>query len=134
MRYISKIQQRFSDFDKLGHVNNAHYLTYYERARIDFFEHLLKGKINWEKEGLILARAELDYIRPLDIGIDFQIETYISKIGTKSFVMTHEITSSDNTLMAKGNITMVAFSYEKQQSMIIPEIWKDSFSDYLESN
>lgn len=127
--FRSEIQRRFSDFDQLGHVNNAVYLSYYERARIDFFEHILKGKINWEKEGIILARAELDYLRPVTINDTFEIVTSITKIGTKSFEMHHEVKNETN-VFARARITMVAFSYENNQSMPIPELWKDAFEKY----
>ncbi|HRE23498.1 MAG TPA: thioesterase, partial [Bacteroidia bacterium] len=37
---ITPIQIRFSDIDWMGHVNNAVYLSYIEKARIDFSERL----------------------------------------------------------------------------------------------
>jgi acyl-CoA thioester hydrolase len=36
--HTTTIQVRFADVDKLGHVNNAKYLTYFEIARMQFFK------------------------------------------------------------------------------------------------
>ncbi|MFN4071655.1 MAG: acyl-CoA thioesterase, partial [Thermus caldifontis] len=57
------IQVRFRDLDALGHVNNAVYLTYFEVARAAYFQRL---KEDWlEKGHFILARAEVDFLRPI---------------------------------------------------------------------
>ena len=48
-RHKTKIQIRFKDIDKLGHVNNANHITYFELARVDYFDALADEgvKIEW---------------------------------------------------------------------------------------
>ena len=37
-KYKLKIQIRFKDIDKMGHVNNAIHLTYFETVRVEYFK------------------------------------------------------------------------------------------------
>ena len=62
---ISKVNIRFSDLDLFGHVNNAVYLTYYEEARVSYFDEVVGYDYDWSKEGVILARIEVDFLIPI---------------------------------------------------------------------
>ena len=58
----------FRDLDAMGHVNNAVYLTYFEQARIHYWNSLLEGLPPEQREfrrfGFIIVRAEVDYVAP----------------------------------------------------------------------
>ena len=41
---------RFVDIDAFGHVNNAHYLTYFEQARVKYFDDV----VGWKCLGMTL--------------------------------------------------------------------------------
>lgn len=56
-KHVTPLQLRFSDLDRLGHVNNVIYLTYFELGRINYFNAVYKEKINWDKEGFILGQS-----------------------------------------------------------------------------
>jgi acyl-CoA thioester hydrolase len=59
-RHKTPIQIRFKDVDRLGHVNNANHVTYFELARVEYFNELMGDmKIDWENESLILAKIEM---------------------------------------------------------------------------
>ena len=57
-KHKTRIQIRFKDIDKLGHVNNANHITYLELARVNYLNDVFKQLIDWSKEGIILARIE----------------------------------------------------------------------------
>jgi acyl-CoA thioester hydrolase len=61
----AKIQVRFSDCDMMGHVNNAVYLSYFEMARIYYFGILLAKDRDWKKEGVLLRKNEVEYLKPV---------------------------------------------------------------------
>ena len=44
------IQVRFSDIDAMGHVNNAVYLSYFELARVYYFEKIMNESWDWKKK------------------------------------------------------------------------------------
>ena len=85
-RNKTKISIRFADMDIMGHVNNANYLTYMESARIKYFNDVIGDKINWTKNGFILARAVVDFKAPVHL-MDEELIIYIkcSKICNKRF-------------------------------------------------
>ena len=68
------IQIRFKDIDKLGHVNNANHITYFELARVEYFSALAGSSANhtkpfiieWNNEGVILAKIEMEYFAKQD--------------------------------------------------------------------
>src|SRR4051812_11829363 len=82
---------RFVDVDAFGHVNNAHYLTYIEQARVKYFDDIVGWKYDWSKQGIILARAEINYVVPILFRDDVTILTRCSRIGNKSFDMEYRL-------------------------------------------
>lgn len=120
------IQIRFCDADSLGHVNNAFYLSYFELARMEFFR--LSGlNINWNKTGIILARIEIDYHKPLFLHDKAEVICRAGNVGNKSFVLFYEIFSASGNETIKncsGKSVQVCFDYELNQSIPIPDTWR----------
>lgn len=73
---------RFGDTDMMGHVNNASYSTYLEDARIALFATAAHAG----QAALILARTELDFVRPAQFGLGpVRTSVWVEHVGTKSF-------------------------------------------------
>ncbi len=126
MPYISSIEIRFSDIDKFGHVNNAKYLTYLEQARISYFDNVISKDNSWEKTGIILANAEIEFIKPIFFKDKIEIEIAITSLGNKSFEMSYRIfkkVKDSNLLIAKAKTILVCYSYDLNQTISIPENW-----------
>ncbi|HRG38052.1 MAG TPA: thioesterase family protein [Bacteroidia bacterium] len=130
-RHKTPIQIRFKDIDRLGHVNNANHITYFELARVDYFNTLMgRGtKIDWDNESLILARMEMDYKQPIFLEDKISVYTWVSRMGSKSFDMScsivKEIEGGAETEVAKGLAVIVCFNYKLNQTIPIPEGWKE---------
>lgn len=125
------VDVRWSDMDEMGHVNNAVYLTYFEQARIWYFQEACSW--NWKENGLILANVNIDYIRPLIFPTPATIRVRVSRLGTKSFEMQYLITSTfydKEVLMTKGSTTMVMFDYASQSSFPIPAHLREKIVAY----
>lgn len=124
------IQIRFKDTDKMGHVNNANYITYFEYARMMYFE-ALQGEgiiIDWVNEGVILAKIEMEYKIPIVLEDKVFASTWVSRIGSKSFDMACSIVKIVNGAeveVAKGLAVIVCFNYKTNQTVAIPELWKE---------
>lgn len=134
--HTSHIQVRFADIDKLGHVNNANYLTYFEIARMQFFEDEFKNvtDLDWKTKGLILAKTEVEFLVPVLLEDKVEIETFCTKIGNKSFDLAYRVFRiNDNTRMlaAKGASVLVAYNYLEQKSIPVEESWKKELSRFL---
>lgn len=134
-KHISRPGIRFVDIDAFGHVNNAHYLTYFEQARVAYFNDIVDWKYDWSKEGIILARAEINYVMPVLFGDDVSIQTRCSRLGTKSLDLEYRMVKTDHgkeVLLADGKTVMVAFDYTAGRSIEIPELWKQALKKYEE--
>lgn len=128
-KHKTPIQIRFKDIDKLGHVNNANHVTYFELARVDYFAALAEEdiKIDWVNEGVILAKIEMEYKQPILLEDKIFVYTWVSKMGTKSFDMSCSIVKVENGIeveLAKGLAIIVCFNYKTNQTILIPEKWK----------
>ena len=124
---------RFVDIDAFGHVNNAHYLTYFEQARVKYFDDVVGWKYDWSKQGIILARAEINFVMPVLFRDDVKIMTRCSRLGNKSFDMEYVLVKAENdneVVLADGKTVMVAFDYATNQSIPIPDLWKKVLINY----
>ncbi len=121
--YTAKIQIRFSDCDMLKHVNNAIYLQYFEVARMQFMNHELPNW-DWTKKGIILAKNTINYIKPLFLSDDCNIEVFCSKVGTTSFTLGYDVIVNDSKkriLKLTGESVLVCYDYIHNSTMQIPQ-------------
>lgn len=133
--WVEEIQVtvRFGETDALGHVNNTSYFIYLEEARIRFIE-ALGFDMNVEYWNFILASTKLDFINQGFFNQVLTIKTYVSKVGTKSFELMHEISCSQTgEVIAKGNAVMVYFDFELQKSSQIPEDIREQLTQHFVS-
>jgi len=131
-RHETPLQLRFADLDALNHVNNANYLTYLELARIHYLEQVLQMKMD-ERYSVILAKATVEFRRPIHLGDDIKVYTRCSRIGNKSFDLEYELRKTEptgQTLMAVGHTVMVAFDYETNLPVTVPDAWRQKLVVY----
>lgn len=118
------IQLRFKDTDKMGHVNNANYLTYIEYARIKYFEDVVGSDVKWSHQlGVILARIEIDYKAPVFLRDNIFVYTRCPRLGTKSFTLDWLIVrekAGQEEIVAQGNAVLVCYDYENEKTIPVP--------------
>lgn len=128
-----KIQVRYKDIDKQGHVNNAVHLTYFETARVDYFNEVLKNRNNWAETSMILAKTEITYIRPILLEDTIYCYTKITRLGSKSFDIEHTLTIESNNeqqICAHGKCVLVCYNYNTKETIQIPKEWLTLINDY----
>ena len=129
IKHSTPIQIRFKDVDALGHVNNANHVTYFEYARIRFFDDLIGGEIDWENEGMILAHQQVHYKKPIYLKDAIHVNTWFMKSGNTSFELGYEIVRTEKdgteTICATGSSVQVCFNYKKQLPVPVPQRWID---------
>ena len=121
-----KIQIRFKDIDKLGHVNNANHLTYAELGRVEYFNDVVRQKIDWIKTGMILANCEIAYKRPILLEDKLFCYTKVSRFGTKSFDIENLLVTENidgPKICAILKTTLVCMNYETKQTTEVPKEW-----------
>lgn len=124
------IAVRFADIDVMGHVNNAVYLTYFEEARIAWFNDLIRGEWNWQTDGIVLARNEIDYIEPVLLNDQLRILTECEHVGTSSLVISYKVYrrksgEANEQLCSKGKSILVCFDYTKGTKREVPQAWRE---------
>jgi acyl-CoA thioester hydrolase len=115
-----KIQVRFSDVDMMGHVNNAVYLNYFEQARLIFFNETLGLDWDWDNQGFVLRKNEIEYIKPLLLNDKPEIFISLLHVGTKSFTLGYEVVCSGE-VYTKGSSVIVGFNSVEKKSIQLPE-------------
>ena len=133
MRHNGKIHVRWDDLDAFGHVNNASYLTFIQEVRADmtWYSRIAKGLKPMFKE-MVVARAEVDYLLPImEGGFELEVEIWVSKIGTYSFVLQYEMKSKAG-LHAKAVTVQVAVDAESKRSRPLDDEERALLNEYLE--
>jgi acyl-CoA thioester hydrolase len=135
MKYLNKQFVRWDDLDAMGHVNNAKYLTFAQEARFLWATEEFSGAMQETSLiGMVVARAEIDFIAPINEGGKFvDVEITVGKIGNSSFDMLFTI-SDNGTVLAKVKTVQVAVSVETMKSRPLTEKERQFLTIYLESN
>lgn len=120
--FVQRETVRFRDVDSMGHVNNAVFLTYLEDARIAYL--LPFGA---EVGNMILARVEIDFRAPLQVGDEIEIGVRPAGVGTKSFELEYEIRSG-TAVAAEAKTVIVSYDYESGTSVEVPESWREALA------
>jgi acyl-CoA thioester hydrolase len=128
-RYVWPQEVTFRDLDVFGHVNNAVYLTYIENARIGYLREAL-GIESVEDLLVIVAKIHIDFRSRASLGESLEVGTRVSRIGTKSFDVEHEIQGPDGRLVARAETTLVTFDYRGDSTMPVPDLWRERIETY----
>lgn len=123
-RCVMRFRVPFSDVDMLRHVNNAAYIVWAESARCLYLSEVLEEPLDGST-GVILARQEFTYERPLDYREQVAVGCRVARLGTKSFDFAYEIWSeTQGQRAALGTTAMVVYDYGARSSRPIPERWR----------
>lgn len=110
------LEVRWGDMDALGHVNNARFLTYFETGRIAYLSMVRPDK-RLTEEGVtqVLARVEVDYLRPVEWPAALQICVRAVRVGTTSLEFEHlAIDKSTGLACALGRAVLVSYDFQKK--------------------
>lgn len=82
---------RFAEIDRQNHANNAAYMTWFETARLQYFQDW--GMLNGRPDDphFVLRRAEIDYLEALRLGDDYVTTVACKSFRTSSFTLGCEL-------------------------------------------
>ncbi|WP_329103544.1 acyl-CoA thioesterase [Micromonospora sp. NBC_01699] len=121
-RYVYHCALRWSDLDAYGHVNNARFLTLYEEARVALM--FVGGRawgLNSFADGVVIARHEVDYLRPVDYALGrataeqapmVRIELWVEEIKASRFTIGYELFDGE-TLASRARSVLVPYDLEQ---------------------
>ncbi|GAB2808464.1 thioesterase family protein [Actinoallomurus bryophytorum] len=97
-------------------MNNCRYLTYLEDARIAMFRLDPQREGREPLHGLVVARHEIDYRRPLLFGPDLvRVETWVTELRAGSFSVAYEV-RDDEHVYVRASSVIVAYDLEKTRA------------------
>jgi len=117
--FVHRETVRFRDLDGMGHVNNAVFLTYLEQARLAWFG----SDDSFALNDVILARTEIDFRSPLQVGEVVEVGVRPARVGTKSFELEYELRVGERTV-AEAKSVLVGYDYERGESIPVPDRWR----------
>ncbi len=118
------IQKRFSDIDSFHHVNNVAQQMYFDVGKSDFFDQLLGREILFAPLRIITAATETSFLAQIRLGDNIEVTTQVERIGNKSLKLLQRIVADDGSVRSESRSVMVAFDFETQQSIVIPDHWR----------
>ncbi len=117
------------ELDAWGHVNNAVYLNYLEKARNDFL--ISKGLnfndfFKWEKFPVV-RKAILEFKYPAKSGDNLQINGWISDCTATRFTLTYKIFNRESNILILSAQTLHVFVNNRNKPTRIPDEFYQKF-------
>jgi len=131
-KFYVPITVRYSDLDAQWHVNHTRFLTYMEQARLGYLQRLglFDGKSFLDLRAII-ADVHVSYLAPITLGQQVRVGTRTSKIGSKSIKFEYILEDAESLQpLAKGEVTSVAYNFRKQESVPIPQEWREKIAEF----
>lgn len=113
------------DLDAFGHVNNAVFLTYAENARVAYLRQVV-GARRREEIRNIMASVTIDFRGQVSYGDALEIGVRVERIGTKSMTMRYRMVGPDGKPVAEATSVQVMFDFEANESIAVPQEWRQS--------
>jgi len=114
----------WGDMDAFGHVNNTVYLRWFESARIAYFDRVaLIGEMKATGTGPILARASVNFRKPVTYPDRVAVSARITDVRTTSFTMIYSACSAGlgGALVAEGDSVVVMIDYGSGEKRAVNE-------------
>lgn len=138
-RFIYHCALRWSDLDAYGHINNARFLTLYEEARVAL---MFVGGRAWGissfSDGVVIARHEVDYLRPVDYSLarttadqppTVRIELWVEEVRASRFTVVYELFDGD-VLASRARSVLVPFDLSAKRSRRLSDAEREFLRPY----
>jgi acyl-CoA thioester hydrolase len=130
-RFVYDAAVRWSDMDAYGHVNNARFLTLFEEARVAmFFIGARAHGLGSFEEGIVIARHEVDYLKPIDYGDAVRIEMWISRLRAASFTVSYEM-FDDGVLASRAKSVCVPYNLTEGYPRRLSDAEREFLAPYV---
>jgi acyl-CoA thioester hydrolase len=131
IKHWVKIETRFRDMDAMNHVNSSVYLTYFEMARIDYFDTigLTDIKIPAVLGPAVMTqtcnyRNQVHHPAVLDAGVR------CVRIGNTSFSLEYEFYLEGTDVVAcDGSTTLAWVDYGIGKAIGFPDVLRDAIGE-----
>jgi len=116
-RHWTQVTIRFSDEDRMGHVNNAAYAVWFEASRVAYLESLYRPD---ETLDTVLARLAIDYLRETRWPGEVSVGARLLSLGNKSVRSAYAV-FRDGACLATCECVNVFFDSRVRRSTAPPD-------------
>lgn len=134
-QFYIEVRVRFSETDMYGHMNNTVSFTYFEQARIDYFNHLgllMPSTIDENVKGIpVVADLQCDYVQQVFFDDVLRIYTKIARIGNSSVDLHYLAKNQRDEVCFTGRGTIVQMNPKTGKSVPISTEEKEHLKSLL---
>lgn len=112
------------------HINNIWQQSYFDMGKTDFYVKVLGIAGVFDRMRIITASTHTDYLGQVRLMDDIVVTTDVSRLGNKSMTLHQRIMAGDKCLTESSSV-MVAFDFELQQTVALPDEWRKKLEEYL---
>ena len=131
-RTTTEIQKRFNDMDCFQHINNVCQQMYFDVAKSEFLAATLQGDAKVDRMRVLTVATNTSYLAQVRFDDVTYVTTECEKIGNKSFTLLQRIydrrEGANPTIKTESRSVMVAFDFEAQESVAVPDEWRERLS------
>lgn len=118
------IQKRFSDIDPFQHVNNVSQQMYFDVGKVAYYEKILGDEVLLGQLRIITVSTSTSYMGQIRLHDKVRVTTTCERIGNKSLTLFQQLKVGDR-VRSESRSVMVAFDFARQQSMPVPDAWRE---------
>ncbi len=115
-RHLTPVTIRFSDEDRMGHVNNSAYSVWIEASRVAYLESIYRPD---ETLDTVLARITIDYLRETRWPGDVEVGARLLGVGNKSLRSGYGV-FRDGVCLAASECVNVFFHPRERRAVAPP--------------
>lgn len=127
------IQIRFSDIDRLGHVNNSIYNQYLDVARLDYINQTIRKYTDWDSKTVVLVHVECDFLQSTLITDTVYVTTQVLKTGNRSITMSQQIVDDKGSVKVKSLSVLSTLDVKTGESFPLPDEWRMAVEQFRAS-
>ena len=116
--------------DEYGHLNMSHYLTICDQANWAFWNWVnapIQAIEDRQGHEYIIVENHVIYLGELAEGARFTIETQLTDLDEKRYILLHRVYDATGTLSATNEVKCLGFNLESRR----PETWQSLVGDRL---
>ena len=121
---------RFSDLDRLNHVNNVSFAVYAESGRVDFLEHVRPGSTAGTGIGWVIVRLTVNYLAAAYYPGRVRIGSRVTRLGRSSAGLGQGIFTDDKCFGTADSVLVWADT-RNEQSLPLPDDLHRSLAGYM---
>ena len=126
------------------HVNNVSQQMYFDVGKMEFYEKVLGAEVLYAvvvlqddvlsgTSRIITAATANSFKEQIRMEDDIYVTTTVAKVGNKSITLFQQIIGRNaagrETVKTESTSVMVAFDFDRQESVTVPERWRRNLAD-----